>query len=134
LIAFTKEWIEILAEKLKWDEKFQRKAKGFDSFFQFVIDADPANGVAGQRACGLYLPDCNEVWGDIRENTDYSLSGPYKIFHAALTGKTGAVKAITSRKVKVKGKLARLLKYTGAINRMVEVIGEMDSEFEGNYK
>ncbi|MFC1889957.1 SCP2 sterol-binding domain-containing protein [Thermodesulfobacteriota bacterium] len=134
MIAFTKEWIDCVAGVLKNDELYQQKATGFDSSFQFVIKAAPEKGVPEGHSCGLNLPECDETWEEERPGTDYVMTGPYETFHSILTGKTGAVMAITTRKVKIKGNLAKLLKFTGAINRFVEILGEVGSEFEGDFR
>lgn len=133
MYAFTKGWIDALAETLRNDEQYQQKAKGFDSSFQFIAEAAPEKGVPDQRACGLNLPQCDENWEGIRPGTDYIMSGPYQIFHKIMIGKMSPVMAITTRKVKVKGNLAKLLKYTGATNRFVEVLGQIETEFEGDF-
>lgn len=133
MYVLTKEWIDVLAEALKADELYQRKAVGFDSSFQFIVEAAPEKGVPEQRACGVNLPQCDETWEGIRPNTDYVMSGPYETFYKIMTGKMGAVMAITTRKVKMKGNLAKLLKYTGAINRYVELLGQVEGDFEGDF-
>jgi len=61
------------------------------------------------------------------------MSGKYGVYVDVLTGKIGATKAITMRKLKVKGNLANLLKHKRAIDRYVEVLGEVTAEFEGDY-
>lgn len=132
--AFTKEWIDALAEALKNDEIYQKKAKGFDSSYQFIVEPVPEKGVTEQRACGLNLPQCDETWEGIRPNTDYVMTASYEIFYKIMTGEMGATWAITTRKAKVKGNLAKLLKYTGAINRYVEVLGQIETDFEGDFR
>jgi len=134
MYVFSEEWIYALADLLKNDEVYQQKAKDFDSSFQFVVKANPARGVQNDLACGVNLPQCDKIWAGIQPNTDYVMSGPYETFHKILKGKMGAVMAITTRKVKVQGNLAKLLKFTGAINRFVELLGQVDSEFEGDFK
>ncbi|UCF83572.1 MAG: SCP2 sterol-binding domain-containing protein [Desulfobacteraceae bacterium] len=133
MYAFTKEWISALAEALKRDEEYQHKAKGFDSSFQFVAEPVPEKGVPDQRACGLNLPQCDDNWEGIRSGTDYMMSGPYEIFHKIIKKKMSAVMAITTGKVKVKGNLGKLLKYIGATNRFVQVLGQIETEFEGDF-
>ena len=134
VLAFTKEWIDGVAQILRNDELYQQKAKGFDSSFQIVVKASPKEGVPQGKSIGLNLPACDETWEGVRPNADYVMTGPYKILHAILNGKMGATMAITTRKVKIQGNLAKLLKYTGAINRFVEALGELETEFEGDFK
>ncbi|MBW2443146.1 MAG: SCP2 sterol-binding domain-containing protein [Deltaproteobacteria bacterium] len=133
MYVFSKEWIDKLAEALKNDEIYQKKAKGFDSSYQFVVEPVPAKGVTEQRACGLNLPQCDETWEGMRPNTDYVMTASYETYYDIMAGKIGATWAITTRKAKVKGNLAKLLKYTAAINRYVEVLGQVGGEFEGDF-
>ena len=133
MYVFSKEWIDKLAEALKNDEIHQKKAKGFDSSYQFVVEPVPEKGVTGQRACGLNLPQCDETWEGVRPNTDYTMTASYETYYDIMTGKIGATWAITTRKAKVKGNLAKLLKYTAAINRYVEVLGQVGGKFEGDF-
>jgi len=49
---FTKEWVESMAETLKNDSDFQKKAEGFDSKFQFVALSDPESTCRNVMKCG----------------------------------------------------------------------------------
>jgi len=133
MLAFSKEWIDALAEKLKDDEKYQEAAVGFDSLFQFIIEPEPDKGVSERKEVGIKLPECDETWEGVRDDVDFTMSGRYGVYVDVLTGKIGATRAIAMRKLKVKGNLANLLKFKRAIDRYVEVLGEVDSEFEGDY-
>jgi putative sterol carrier protein len=133
MFAFSKEWIEALAEKLKNDQEYQKAAEGFDSYFQFIVEPDPAKGVSERRAVGLYAPKCDEVWEGIRKEVDYTLSGPYGIFVDILEGRIGATKAMVTRKLRLKGNMTNLLKYKKAIDLFVGSLGEVDTEYEGDY-
>ncbi|MBU1671240.1 MAG: SCP2 sterol-binding domain-containing protein [Actinobacteria bacterium] len=131
--AFSREWIDTLAEKLKNDEEYQKAAVGFDAVFQFIVEPEPDRGIAERREVGIVLPTCDETWEGLRDDANYVMSGRYGVYVDVLTGAMGATKAITMRKLKVKGNLANLLKYKRAIDRYVEVLGEVESEFEGDY-
>ncbi len=130
---FTKEWIDALAIKLKADESYQELAKGFDSYFQFIVEPEPDKGVSEKLLCGLQVPQCYETWDGIRDEVDYTLAGKYGIFCDVLHGRLNATKAITMRKLRFKGNLVALLKYKKGIDRFVEVLGEVDNEYEGDY-
>ena len=134
MLAFSKEWIDALAEILKKDEIYQKKASGFDSSYQFVVQADPKKGIPADLACGLNLPQCDQTWIGIRKNTDYDMTAPIAVFHKIIRGKLGAVLAITTRKARIQGNLARLLKYNGAINRFNQILQEIKTEFPGDYE
>ncbi|MBM3301146.1 MAG: SCP2 sterol-binding domain-containing protein [Deltaproteobacteria bacterium] len=134
MLAFSKEWIETLAEKLKTDSEYQQAAVGFDAIFQFIVEPEPDKGITERREVGIVLPTCDETWEGIRNDANYSMSGKYGVYVDVLNGELGATKAITLRKLKVKGNLANLLKYKKAIDRYVEVLGSVESEFEGPYK
>lgn len=133
MLAFSREWIETLAEKLKDDEEYQKAAVGFDAIFQFIVEPEPDKGIPDRREVGIKLPGCDETWEGIRDDANYIMSGKYGVYVDVLKGEIGATKAITLRKLKVKGNLANLLKYKRAIDRYVEVLGEVESEFEGDY-
>jgi len=72
-------------------------------------------------------------WGRTPENIPKPRKFNQQSAVDVLTGKIGATKAITMRKLKVKGNLANLLKHKRAIDRYVEVLGEVTAEFEGDY-
>ena len=133
MLAFSKEWIEALAEKLKNDQEYQKAAEGFDSRFQFIVEPEPAKGVNERYAVGLFAPQCDEVWEGIRKDVDYTLSGPYGVFVDILHGKIGATKAMVTRKLRLKGNMTNLLKYKRAVDLFVGALGEVDTEFEGDY-
>lgn len=131
--VFSKEWIDTLAERLKADEEYQKAAVGFDAIFQFIVEPEPEKGIPDRREVGIVLPTCDETWEGMRDDANYTMSGRYGVYVDVLTGKIGATRAIAMRKLKVKGNLANLLKYKRAIDRYVEVLGEVESEFEGDY-
>lgn len=131
--AFSKEWIDALAARLKNDQAYQSAAVGFDAIFQFIVEPEPDRGIPDRKEVGIVLPACDETWEGVRDDANYVMSGKYGVYVDVLTGKIGATKAITLRKLKVKGNLANLLKFKRAIDRYVEVLGEVESEFEGDY-
>jgi hypothetical protein len=131
--VFSKEWIDTLAETLATDEEYQKAAVGFDAIFQFIVEPEPDRGIPERKEVGIVLPACDETWEGLRDDANYTMSGKYGVYVDVLTGKTGATKAITMRKLKVKGNLANLLKHKRAIDRYVEVLGEVTAEFEGDY-
>jgi putative sterol carrier protein len=133
MLTFSKEWIDALAEKLKVDEEYQKAAEGFDAIFQFIVEPEPDRGITERREVGVKLPECDETWEGIRDDANYTMSGKYGVYVDVLKGNMGATKAIAMRKLKVKGNLANLLKFKRAIDRYVEVLGEVPSEFEGDY-
>jgi putative sterol carrier protein len=133
MLTFSKEWIDALAEKLKNDQAYQEAAVGFNAIFQFIVEPEPDKGIPERKEVGVKLPECDETWEGIRDDANYIMSGKYGVYVDVLTGKIGATKAITMRKLKVKGNLANLLKFKRAIDRYVEVLGEVPSDFEGDY-
>jgi len=133
MLAFSKEWIDALAERLRNDEEYQKAAEGFDAIFQFIVEAEPEKGVPGRKTVGIKLPECDETWEGIRDDANYTMSGPYSVYYEVIQGRLGATRAIAMRKLKVKGNLANLLKFKRATDRYVEVLGEVPSEFEGDY-
>ena len=133
MYAFSKEWIDALAEKLRNDDEYQKAAEGFNSIFQFVVEPVPSKGVNERRAVGVRTPQCDETWEGIRKDANFTLSGPYNVFYDVLKGNIGATTAITLRKLRVKGNLVNLLKYKKAIDRFVEVLGEVDTDYEGEF-
>ncbi len=134
MLAFSKDWIEALAEKLRNNAEYQKAAKGFDSLFQFVVEPVPGKGIRDRYAVGLKAPQCDETWEGTRNDADYTLSGPYNVFYDVLHGKIGVTRAIAMRKLRVKGNLANLLKYKRAIDLFIETLGQVETEFEGEWK
>lgn len=131
--AFSKEWIDALALKLKNDEAYQDAAVGFDAIFQFIVEPEPDRDIPDRKEVGIVLPACDETWVGVRDDANYVMSGKYGAYVDVLSGNMGATRAITLRKLKVKGNLANLLKFKRAIDLYVEALGDIPSEFEGGY-
>jgi putative sterol carrier protein len=129
----SKPWVEALAKALQEDPKYQKKAKGFDSYYQIVCTPSPEQGMSETRACGLLLPQATETWEGIREDVDYTMTASYEIFYKIYKGQMGAVLAITSGKAKVKGNIPRMLRYTAGTNMFVAIMKTIPTEFEGNF-
>jgi putative sterol carrier protein len=130
----SKEWVDHLAEQLKQDEKYQKKTKGFDSYYQLIAEPNPARGITERRAAGLLLPQATETWEGIRENVDYTMTAPYEIFYKIFTGQLGAILAITSGKAKVTGNYAKMMRYTAGANMFVQNMKKMPTDFEGDFQ
>jgi putative sterol carrier protein len=113
-----------MAEALKGDAEFQQRAAGFDSKFQFISLPDSGAGVSEERACGLNLPQCDEVWLGKRSEgeVDIILEGKYGIMAKIFSsGKTNLLAALAMRSVRLrKGSAAKLTTYLGAVNRFIE--------------
>ena len=133
MYVFSKEWIDALAEALRSDENYQKKAEGFDSLYQFIATACPKKGVPESMACGLLLPQATETWKGIREDVDYTMTAPYEVYYKIITGKLNAILALTTRKARVQGNFAKMMKYTAATNKFVEIMKELSAQFEGDF-
>ena len=129
----SKEWVESLAEQLRRDEKYQKKAKGFDSYYQLIAEPSPEKGVAERKAAGLLLPQATETWEGVRDKVDYTMTASYEVFHKIFSGELGAILAITSGKAKVTGNYAKMMRYTAGANMFVQNMKKLPTEFEGDF-
>ena len=129
----SKEWVDQLAENLKKDEKYQKKTKGFDSYYQLIAEADPDRGVPETRAAGLLLPQATDTWEGVREKVDYTMKAPYEVFYKIFSGELGAMMAITTGKAKVTGNYPKMLRYTAGANMFVQNMKKLATDFEGDF-
>ena len=132
--AYSEEHLNTCAEILKNDAEYQKKAKGYDSYFQIIVTPEPDKGVTETYGLGYYLPDFHDIWMGVREDADITLTAPYSIHHQILLGKLNAVKAIMTRKAKIKGPMAKVLKYNSATNHFVKVLQSVPVEFDGDFE
>lgn len=133
MILFSKEWVEALAEKLKHNDLYQKKAEGFDSYFQIIAKPNPEKGVTETKACGLLLPQATESWIGIRQNIDYTMTASYEIFYKIVKGHLGPILAITTRKAIINGNFPKMMKYTAGTNLMIDIMKKVPVQFEGNF-
>ncbi len=129
----SKEWIDHLAEQLQNDEKYQKKAKGFNSYYQIIAEPSPNRGVTERKAAGLLLPMATETWEGVRDGADYTMTAPYEIYHKIFTGELGAILAITSGKAKVSGNFPKMMRYTAGTNMFVQIMKKLPTDFEGDF-
>jgi putative sterol carrier protein len=117
-----REWVTELARRVASDETFQKKARGFDAVYQYVIK--PPKGREDQQPTVYWLkyPEGVEFGYGPHQKPTFTMTTSYEIMHDVLTGKTNAVVALTMRRIFVSGDLMRLLRFTGAINRVVELM------------
>jgi putative sterol carrier protein len=131
MILYDTEWVTELARQTAADEAFQKKAKGFDAIYQYVVKA-PKDQPAGEARCFWFaFPACTQFGMGKHDKPTYTMTTSYEVMHDVLTGKTNAVMALTMRKVFVSGDLMRLLRFTGAINRIVELMQHIPAQAEG---
>ncbi|KJS01640.1 MAG: hypothetical protein VR68_04560 [Peptococcaceae bacterium BRH_c4a] len=120
---FSREWADTMAETLKASPDFQEKAAGFDSKFQFIALPDSGAGVSEERACGINLPQCDEVWSGKRPDgeVDVILEGKYGNMAKIMAGQTNLLAALAMRSVRLKkGSAGKLTTYLGAVNIFIE--------------
>lgn len=131
MILYDTDWAAELARLGATDEAFQKKAKGFDAIYQYVVKA-PKDQPAGEARCfWIAFPECKQFGMGKHDKPTYTMTTSYEVMHDVLTGKTNAVMALTMRKVFVSGDLMRLLRFTGAINRVVELMQRIPAQAEG---
>lgn len=129
----SKEWVDALAESLRTNESYQKKGKGFDSFYQIVAMPCPEKGVTESHSCGLLLPLATETWQGLREDVDYTLTAPYEVYVKIFKGELNPIVAMTTGKAKLKGSMAKALRYTAATNMFVSIMKKLPTEFDGAF-
>ncbi|MFO1291948.1 MAG: SCP2 sterol-binding domain-containing protein [Rubrivivax sp.] len=131
MILYDTEWVAELARLSAADGVFQKKARGFDAVYQYVVKAPKDQPGGEPRAFWITFPECTQFGMGKHDKPTYTMTTSYEVMHDVLTGKTNAVLALTMRKVFVAGDLMRLLRFTGAINRIVELMQRIAAQAEG---
>lgn len=130
---FDETWVGELAARMSKDESFQKKAKGFDAVYQYVIKPPTGGSASAGFRFAIAMPEAKQVWMGDHAKPDFVMTTSYEVMHDVITGKTNAVIALTTRKAFVSGNLARLLRYTGAINRVVELMHGIPADGEPGF-
>lgn len=131
---FDPDWAEALANKATNDELFQKKAKKFKYVYQYVVKPNPDKGVNEGYEFWIRFPEATEFGIGRHEKPDFTMTTSYQVFHDILSGKSNAIKALTTRKAFVAGSLPTLLRFSGAINRIVELMKQIPAEGAGEYE
>ena len=131
---FDNEWVGILAKKAADDAIFQKKAKKFKYVYQYVVKPNPEKGVTHGYEFWIKFPEATQLGVGRHDKPDFTMTTSYQVFHDILTGKTNAIKALTTRKAFVAGNLATLLRFTGAINRIVDLMKEIPAQGAGDFE
>lgn len=128
------EYMQEVLKRTNSDEKYLKLSKGENEIYTFVLEAEPAKGVAEALTLCYRVEDGKivEVFPAEREAT-FHISAPYGTWVDILTGKLGANKAMMTRKLKVKGNFMKLLKYSEGVLRWVEILRTIPTEFDGQY-
>ncbi len=128
---FTEEWFNAFAEKLKNDQEFQEKGKGFDSNLHFRVLKDRKGNLNEDVAFGMWLPTCEPYWyGDKSDDeVDIVLQAKAGTFVDVFGGKKNVVVALTTGALKLKkGNLAKLTGNLGAVNSFIKVAGTIKAD------
>ena len=131
---YDDEWVTQLARLASHDETFQKKAKGFDVIYQYVVKAPKASADQTPITFWFKFPEAVVFGVGQHEKPTYTMTTSYEIFHDVLIGKTNAVMALTMRRIFVSGDLMKLLRFTGGINRIVELMQSIPALAEGGLK
>lgn len=128
---YDNEWVTELARLTASDETFQKKARGFDAVYQYVVK--PPKGSETQEPCVWWIkfPEAVVYGYGPHEKPTFTMTTSYEIFHDVLIGKTNAIVALTMRRIFISGDLMKLLRFTGAINRIVELMQTIPAQAEG---
>jgi putative sterol carrier protein len=127
---YDNEWVAELARRAAGDEVFQKKARGFDAIYQYVVKSPKASTTSEPAVFWIKYPEAVEFGLGPHAKPTFTMTTSYEIFHDVLIGKTNAVVALTMRKIFVAGDLMRLLRFTGAINRIVELMQGIPAQAE----
>lgn len=127
---YDDEWVAELARRAASDETFQKKARGFDALYQYVVKAPKGSTSMEPAVFWIKFPEAVEFGLGPHAKPTFTMTSSYEIFHDVLIGKTNAVVALTMRKIFVAGDLMRLLRFTGAINRIVELMQGIPAQAE----
>ena len=130
---FDEAWVREAAQRIATDEIFQKKGKGFNAAYQYVVKASPAMGVMQDAQFWIQYPQSTAWAMGMHHKPDFVMTASYAVMHDILTGKTNAILAITSRKAFVSGSLPTLLRFTGAVNRVVEIFQAIPALAEGQF-
>lgn len=128
---FDEEWVKEAAARIAADEVFQKRGKGFEAVYQYVVKPSPALGATQEYRFAIKYPEATQYWLGVHDQPDFVMTTSYEVLHNILTGKTNAIVAITTRKAFVSGNLPKLLRYTSAINRVVEIFQAIPAEADG---
>lgn len=134
MMLYDQEWVSELARRAAGDETFQKKARGFDAVYQYVVKPPKATPERAPSVFWIKFPQALVSGFGPHEKPDYTMTTSYEIFHDVLTGKTNAVVALTMRRIFVAGDLVRLLRFNGAINRIVELMQGLPAQAEAGFK
>ena len=127
---YDNEWVTELARLAASDETFQKKAKGFDVVYQYVVKAPKDSPDQTPRVFWIKFPEAVVFGLGAHEKPTYTMTTSYEIFHDVLIGKTNAIMALTMRRIFVSGDLMKLLRFTGGINRIVELMQSIPAQAE----
>ena len=128
---YDNEWVTELARLVASDETFQKKARGFDAVYQYVVKPPKGSPTSDPTVFWIKYPE-GVVYGlGPHEKPTFTMTTSYEIFHDVLIGKTNAIVALTMRRIFISGDLMRLLRFTGAINRVVELMQTIPAQAEG---
>lgn len=130
---FEEDWVREVAHRVANDPTFQKRAKGFNVRYQYVVKASPQAGVTQDYMFGFKFPEATEMWMGQREKTEFVMTVSYQVFHDILAGKSNAIIALTTRRAFISGSLPTLLRYTSAINRIVEIFQAIPADGEGSF-
>jgi len=127
---FSEEWAQMLAEKLKTDEVFQKNAEDFDSTLHFHVLKDPKAGLKEDVSFGMWVPSIHTFWYGPKkaDEVDIFLEGKAGVYESVFKGKKNVVVALTMGAIKLKkGQVTKLTANLGAVNRFIEVAGIISS-------
>ncbi len=119
---YDDEWVAELARRVAADETFQKKARGFDAVYQYVVKAPKGQPGGAPSVWWIKFPEAVVHGLGPHGSPTFTMTTSYEIFHDVLVGRTNAIAALTTRRIFVAGDLMRLLRYTAAINRIVELM------------
>jgi len=130
----SKKYLKEVMERSNADEKYLALAKGENTSYTFMIQAEPEKGVEKDIVLGYTVEDgkTTDIWLGERK-TEFTISGKYGVWVNILIGKTGATKAFLMRKLKVRGNLMKILKLSKATERWLEILRTIPTEFHGEY-
>lgn len=135
LEVFTQRWAQAWADELRASLEYRRAALKWEGSLLLEMAADPASGVAGERAVFLDLwhGDCRGARvpdDEDREQATYVIRAAARVWKRVLRGEIEPLLGLMTGKLELRrGSLARLTPYAKASKELLAAATRIDSHF-----
>ena len=131
----SEEWTKALKDVINQSQAYREAAKTWEGDFFFIIEPDDTTALTEPVVLymDLWHGECRDAYVvtdlDAHKKPEFTISAPYAVWKAVVTGQLDPIKGMMTRQLKLQGNLMKIMRSVKAANELVRCCTMVPTEF-----